>query len=147
VSIIAADSISTGDNCMFAACSYVSDADWHDLYDRTSAPGNTAPVRLGNNVWVGYGAIVGKGVSVGDNSIIGAGAVVVKDIPENVVAAGNPAKVVKKLDPKTGYRKREELFTGDIPYDEYIESFERYILSHNRFRDWLRSRIWPTREL
>ena len=52
-------------------------------------------VRVGNNVWMGYGACVLRGVSVGDNSVIGTSAVVTRDLPENAVAAGVPARVVR----------------------------------------------------
>ena len=55
------------------------------------------PITLGNNVWIGGGAIVCPGVTVGDNSVIGAGSVVVRDIPANVVAVGNPARVVRAV--------------------------------------------------
>jgi maltose O-acetyltransferase len=56
-----------------------------------------SPIVIGDNVWLGGGAIVLAGVTIGENSIIGAGAVVTKDIPANVVAVGNPAKVIKNL--------------------------------------------------
>ncbi|MGW1610105.1 sugar O-acetyltransferase [Streptomyces sp. NPDC002285] len=55
------------------------------------------PITIGHNVWLGGGAIVLPGVTIGDNSVIGAGAVVTKDIPANVVAVGNPARVVRSL--------------------------------------------------
>jgi len=55
------------------------------------------PITIGRNVWVGAAAIVGPGVTIGDNSVIGAGAVVVKDVPANVVAAGNPCRVLRDL--------------------------------------------------
>jgi maltose O-acetyltransferase len=55
------------------------------------------PVRVGNNVWVGGGAILCPGVTVGDNSVLGAGSVVVRDVPANVVAAGNPCRVLRRL--------------------------------------------------
>lgn len=56
-----------------------------------------SPVTIGNNVWIGGGAIVLPGVTIGDNSVIGAGSVVTKDIPANVVAAGNPCRVLREL--------------------------------------------------
>lgn len=56
-----------------------------------------APVRIGNNVWLGGNAIVCPGVTIGDNTTIGAGSVVVKDIPANVVAVGNPCRVLRQL--------------------------------------------------
>ncbi|GGC13093.1 maltose O-acetyltransferase [Oxalicibacterium flavum] len=56
------------------------------------------PIVIGDNVWIGSGAIVLAGVTVGENSVIGAGAVVTKDVPANVVVVGNPAKVVRNID-------------------------------------------------
>lgn len=55
----------------------------------------TAPVTIGNNVWIGGGAIILPGVTIGDNVVIGAGSVVTKDIPSNKIAYGNPCKVVR----------------------------------------------------
>lgn len=56
------------------------------------------PVHIGNNVWIGAGAIILPGVSVGENSVIGAGSVVTKDIPANVVAVGNPCRVMREIN-------------------------------------------------
>jgi maltose O-acetyltransferase len=56
-----------------------------------------APITVGDNVWLGGGAIVLPGVTIGDNSVVGAGAVVTKDVPAGVVAVGNPAHVVRSL--------------------------------------------------
>ena len=146
VRIASAASITTGKNCMFANNAYVSDADWHDVYDRTEAPGATAPVVLHDNVWVGDSAIICKGVTIGENSVVGAGAVVTRDVPANTVAAGNPAVPVKCLDPTLIRRRREDLFHGEVPYEEYLDSFERWVLSPNTSIDWLRSLLWPTRD-
>ena len=55
------------------------------------------PITLGDNVWLGGGVIVLPGVSIGDNSVIGAGSVVTKDVPANVIAVGNPARVLRAL--------------------------------------------------
>jgi maltose O-acetyltransferase len=55
------------------------------------------PITIADNVWLGGGVIVCPGVSIGENTVVGAGAVVVKDLPANVVAVGNPAKVVRAL--------------------------------------------------
>ncbi|KXF79957.1 sugar O-acetyltransferase [Enterovibrio coralii] len=55
------------------------------------------PITIGNNVWLGGGVIVLPGVTIGENSVIGAGSVVTKDIPANVIAVGNPAKVLREL--------------------------------------------------
>lgn len=59
----------------------------------------SAPITIGNNVWIGGGAIVLPGVTIGDGAVIGAGSVVTRDIPPNVLALGNPCKVVRKLEP------------------------------------------------
>ena len=56
-----------------------------------------APVQIGNNVWIGGGAIICPGVTIGDDTTIAAGSVVVKDIPARVVAAGNPCRVIRHL--------------------------------------------------
>lgn len=55
------------------------------------------PIMIGDNVWLGGGAIVCPGVSIGHNTVVGAGAVVVRDLPPDVVAVGNPARVMKQL--------------------------------------------------
>lgn len=55
------------------------------------------PVNIGNNVWIGADVTILPGVSIGDNAVIGAGSVVVRDIPANSVAVGNPCKVIKKI--------------------------------------------------
>lgn len=57
------------------------------------------PITIGDNVWLGGGVIVLGGVSIGENTVVGAGAVVTRDLPANVVAVGNPARVVRTLDP------------------------------------------------
>lgn len=56
------------------------------------------PVRIGRNCWLGAGVIVLPGVTIGDNTVIGAGSVVTKDIPANVVAVGNPCRVLRKIN-------------------------------------------------
>lgn len=55
------------------------------------------PITLGDNVWLGGGVIVCPGVTIGENTVVGAGAVVTKDLPANVVAVGNPARVIRHL--------------------------------------------------
>lgn len=55
------------------------------------------PVTIGNNVWIGAGSVILPGVTIGDNSVIGAGSVVTKDIPANVVAVGNPCKILREI--------------------------------------------------
>ncbi|GIE98292.1 sugar O-acetyltransferase [Paractinoplanes rishiriensis] len=57
------------------------------------------PITVGDNVWLGGGVIVLPGVTIGDNTIVGAGAVVTRDLPPNVVAVGNPARVIRTIEP------------------------------------------------
>jgi maltose O-acetyltransferase len=57
------------------------------------------PIMIMDNVWLGGGVIVGPGVTIGENTVVGAGAVVVRDLPANVVAVGNPARAIRTLEP------------------------------------------------
>lgn len=59
------------------------------------------PITIGNNVWIGGNVVVNPGVTVGNNVVIGSGSVVTKDIPDNVLAAGNPCKVIRQLEDST----------------------------------------------
>ncbi|HEY0000074.1 MAG TPA: sugar O-acetyltransferase [Actinoplanes sp.] len=59
------------------------------------------PITIGDNVWLGSGAIVLPGVTIGENTVVGAGAVVTRDLPANVVAVGNPARVIRTIEPGT----------------------------------------------
>jgi len=68
-----------------------------DPAERLSGRELAAPVNIGNNVWIGGGAIICPGVTIGDNTTIGAGSVVTKDIPANVVAVGNPCRVLRSV--------------------------------------------------
>ena len=66
-------------------------------------------VHIGSNVWIGAGAVIVPGVTIGDNSVIGAGSVVTKDIPSNVVAVGNPCRVLREI----GERDREYFYKNE----------------------------------
>jgi maltose O-acetyltransferase len=68
-----------------------------EAHVRVRGPELGFPVRIGNNVWLGAGAIVCPGVTIGDDTTIGAGSVVVKDLPAGVLAAGNPVRVIRAL--------------------------------------------------
>ena len=65
-----------------------------------------APVRIGRNCWIGAGAVLLPGITIGDNTVIGGGSVVTRDIPANVVAVGNPCRVLREI----GERDREYFF-------------------------------------
>jgi len=69
------------------------------------------PITIGNNVWIGGGVIVNPGITIGDNVVIGSGSVVTKDIPPNVIAVGNPCKVLKEItdEDRNKYFRDQEL--------------------------------------
>jgi len=144
VRLSSASSISIGDNCMFAYGVYLTDADWHDIYDRTKSIGASRPIKVGNNVWFGDGAFVAKGVTIGDNAIIGARAVVVDDVPANCVAAGNPAKVVKRLDPDHAIKVRASLFhLSAEDFTRWEASMDKVFTAENSWFGWLRASLSP----
>ena len=69
----------------------------HEINPETRINAIPKPVKIGKNVWIGAGCTILPGVIIGENSIIGAGSVVTKDVPANIVVAGNPAKLIKKI--------------------------------------------------
>lgn len=71
----------------------------HPVDPELRRPGNqfSIPIRIGNDVWIGSNAVILPGVTIGDNSVIGAGSVVTHDIPANVVAVGNPCRVLREI--------------------------------------------------
>lgn len=93
--ITAFESIKIGNNVRCGANTLISDSDWHEEDARS---GGAKPVVIEDNVWLGYGVVVWKGVTIGKNSVIGVNSVVTRDIPANVVAAGNPCRVIRQLD-------------------------------------------------
>ncbi len=101
--ICAAELVSIGKECLIGANVTIVDTDFHAIKPQgrrgNSNPADIAasPVRIGDNVFIGTGAIILKGVVIGDDSVIGAGAVVVDDVPAGHIAAGNPAKVLRSL--------------------------------------------------
>lgn len=102
--VCAAKLVVIGDDCLVGADVLICDTDFHPVApadrrrnDRPDEIG-TAPVYIGNNVFIGARSMILKGVCIGENSVIGAGSVVTQDIPKNVIAAGNPAQVVRWID-------------------------------------------------
>lgn len=69
-------------------------------------------VHIGNNVWIGAGAVILPGVTIGDNTVIGAGSVVTKDIPSDSVAVGNPCRVLRAIDARD-----RQFYYRDRPID------------------------------
>lgn len=70
------------------------------------------PVLIGSDVWIGYAATVLSGITVGDSSVIGAGAVVSKDVPPNVIVAGNPARIVRSRFPESDFERHWDGLAG-----------------------------------
>ena len=141
--ISASDEIVLGDGCMLANGAYITDSDWHGLYDRINRAEEPTPVKLGDNVWVGDHATVLKGVTIGDNSVVAAGSVVTHDMPANVVVAGNPAKIVKTLDPEIPRYTRMDMYADPELAARQFRDLDRYVLSKNRFWFWLWTLIYP----
>ena len=70
----------------------------HDLDKRSVI--TCLSIHIKRNCWIGAGATILRGITIGENSVVGAGAVVTKDVPDNVIVAGNPAKIIKHIEPK-----------------------------------------------
>jgi len=145
IRISAADQIVIGDSVMMANGVYITDSDWHGIYDRTKRGEEICPVHIENNVWLGDGAKVLKGVRIGENSIVGAGAIVSRDVPANVVVAGNPAEIVKQLDPEKGFVTRADFFSDPEGLQRFFDGVEREILAENTLFNWLRALFFPTK--
>lgn len=101
-SIVCAENISIGNRVFMGANSIISDTDFHPIEaairNERPADGATAPITIGDDVFIGMNCLILKGVTIGNGSVIGAGSVVSRDIPAGVIAAGNPAKVIRELN-------------------------------------------------
>jgi galactoside O-acetyltransferase len=91
--------IRIGADGLFGADVEIFDSDFHDLHPERRRDGDQTmrPIEIGDNVYVGMGVRILKGSSIGSNSVIGAGSVVAGAIPADVIAAGNPARVIREL--------------------------------------------------
>ncbi|MCB1685533.1 MAG: acyltransferase [Pseudomonadales bacterium] len=146
VRIDSATCVEIGSNSMLAASVYITDADWHDLYDRTRPIGTTRPVILENNVWIGDSCIVCKGVRIGADTVVGAGSVVTSDLPAGVIAAGNPARVIRPLDASIPLRRRQDLLEDQLALDHQVDQLERYLHGSRTWWGWMKSVLRPTRD-
>lgn len=98
VSIVARGRIEIGRSCLIGDSVMIVDADFHEVNpERRHEPGETSPVLISNNVWIGSRVIILKGVRIGEHSVIAAGAVVTSDIPPRSLAGGVPARVIKTI--------------------------------------------------
>jgi maltose O-acetyltransferase len=91
--------IRIGDNCFIGPGVHIYTAT-HPVNPAERITGREygVPVTIGHNVWIGGRAVINPGVKIGDNVIIASGAVVTKDVPDNVVVGGNPAKIIKQIE-------------------------------------------------
>ena len=144
VRVKSATSVKIGDACVIAESVYITDADWHGIYERIYPPGDMAPVVIGNNVWISDRATVLKGVTIGDNSIVAAGAIVTSDVPPDTVVGGIPARPIRRLDPNARYATRADMFASTDAYDDLKEGLEKRFLGPNRWWNWLRSLLSPS---
>lgn len=100
--IIAVEQIIVGDDVAFANEVYVMDSDSHGVEGR---PHRQAPVRIGDGCWIGARAMILPGVTLGRRVLVAAGAVVTRDVPDDCLVAGNPARVVRQLTYPAGCRR------------------------------------------
>lgn len=95
--------VQIGDDCLIAGGTSFADNDGHPLdaearrRGQRVRPEDVRPVTIGNNVWIGAGCRILKGVTIGDRAVIGAASVVTADVPAESIAAGNPARVIRSL--------------------------------------------------
>ena len=89
--------IEIGDNALIGQQVVIATLN-HDLAPDKRANMSPAPVKIGNNVWIGAHATILAGVTIGDNAVVAAGAVVTKDVPANSVVGGVPAKIIKEIE-------------------------------------------------
>lgn len=107
--------VTIGDNVLFGpnVSLYTAGHPIHPI-SRNSGYEYGIPITIGDNVWLGGNVVVTPGVTIGENSVVAAGSVVVKDIPANVVAAGNPCKVIREIrDEEIDYYYKDRLFDID----------------------------------
>lgn len=99
VAIVQGEGIEIGANTLIGINCLIMDSDFHDLNPnkRFGGKAKSAKVTIGRNVFLGSNVVVLKGVKIGDNTVIANGSVVTKSIPDNVIAAGVPAKVIRSL--------------------------------------------------
>lgn len=98
-SIVALQKITIGDNVLVGLNFMVTDSDFHHLQpsERFHPNPPSEQVSIGNNVFIGTNVTVLKGVAIGDNSVVGSNSVVTKNVPDNVIVAGNPARIIREL--------------------------------------------------
>ncbi|CAL65229.1 sugar O-acetyltransferase [Christiangramia forsetii] len=103
--------VKIGDNVMLAPnVSLFTAGHPIDAEKRNQGLEYAIPITIGNNVWIGGNTVINPGVNIGDNTVVGSGSVITKDIPANVIAAGNPCKVIREItkeDQNFYFKKRK----------------------------------------
>ena len=98
LTILDCNKVKFGDNVFIAPnCSFYTAGHPLDVETRNKGLEYAKPIEVGNNVWIGGNVVILPGVKIGDNAVIGAGSVVTKNIPSNVLAVGNPCKVIREI--------------------------------------------------
>jgi acetyltransferase-like isoleucine patch superfamily enzyme len=103
-SVVAHHRIEIGHSCRIGELVGIFDTDHHAV-DALS-PLRLAPVTIGDNVWIGRGAMILPGVTIGDNAVVAAGSVVTASVAANTLVAGNPARLVRELHIVDGWRRQ-----------------------------------------
>lgn len=137
--------ITIGDDCTLTGAEILAHDDSAVLFNGKRQVG---PVKIGNRVFIGRGSIILPGVTIGSNVIIGAGSIVTKNVPENVVVAGNPARVVSTVEEVL---KRKEQSNRLIPHhfnSNLVENDEDAEVAAV-VREWADSGFikWPTKAI
>jgi lipopolysaccharide O-acetyltransferase len=114
--ISAINRIEIGDNCLFGSCVYISDHNHGSYKGEVQSHPNEPPLQrklvshghvvIGSNVWVGDNVIIVGPVKIGNGVVIGANSVVTRDIPDDVIVVGMPAKIIKRFDQESGKWKK-----------------------------------------
>ena len=90
--------------------------------------------------------MVGKGVTIGKNSIVAAGSVVVKDVPDNVIVGGNPAKIIKELDADIKGLTRNKLFADPDALKDLYDQIDIYTLKNNTLLKYIKSKLYRNKK-
>ncbi|MGA2013307.1 MAG: acyltransferase [Solirubrobacteraceae bacterium] len=102
-SLVASASITIGDRVRIGDHAAIHDSDYHPV--SADSPVRVSPIVVGDDVWIGRGALIMPGVHIGDGSVVAAGAVVTRSVPPRCLVAGVPAKVIRELDIPEGWRR------------------------------------------